>query len=325
VRANVILITVDTLRVDHLSLYGYERSTSPNIDAVGREGTVFERAYTYWPKTRGSMAMMLTGRTPSRNGYRARRPGLLEFNPTLASLLSEAGYRTAAAVDNPNVAKAHGYGKGFETYRETWEEQGLATEMDRTRAITETGVRFLKEVASDRPFFLWLHYVNPHAPYRPPPPHDRAFLDDVSHAGPRLAAVEGFRDGIRRQWAVPGRDRLGYYIAQYDGEIATADAEIGRVLEALRSSAGAGRTVVVVTSDHGESLGEHGYYFDHGEDLFDPSLAVPLIVCVPGAPAGVRSPALASTLDVVPTVLDAVRISAPPGLAGRSLLPIVAG
>jgi hypothetical protein len=145
-------------------------------------------------------------------------------------------------------------------------------------------VRFLKEVAPDRPFFLWLHYVNPHAPYRPPPPYHTAFLDDASHTSPRLVAVEGFRDGIRREWAVPGRDRLGYYVAQYDGEIATADAEIGRVLEALGTSAGAGRTLVVLTSDHGESLGEHDYYFDHGEDLFDPSLAVPLIVRLPGTP-----------------------------------------
>lgn len=132
-RPNVLLITIDTLRTDHLSLYGYGRHTSPNIDALGREGAVLERAYTYLPKTRGSMAMMLTGRTPSRNGYSARRPGLLDFNPTLASLLSEAGYRTAAAVDNPNVAKAHGYGKGFETYR------GPGRSRDWRRSWTEPG------------------------------------------------------------------------------------------------------------------------------------------------------------------------------------------
>ena len=122
-----------------------------------------------------------------------------------------------------------------------------------------------------------------------------------------------------------GQDRLGYYVAQYDGEIATVDQEVGRVMEALGSSAAAGKTVMVLTSDHGESLGEHDYYFDHGEDLFEPSLAVPLIVVAPGGKAGLRSRVFASTLDVLPTILDAVKVSYPPELAGISLLGEVTG
>jgi arylsulfatase A-like enzyme len=124
---------------------------------------------------------------------------------------------------------------------------------------------------------------------------------------------------------VPGRDRLGYYVAQYDGEIAAVDAEVGRFLGALAASDAAANTMVVVTSDHGESLGEHGYYFDHGEDLFDPSLRVPLIVRVPGGRRGVRAGGLVSTLDLVPTILDAVKVSYPPDLAGRSLLRALVG
>jgi arylsulfatase A-like enzyme len=137
--------------------------------------------------------------------------------------------------------------------------------------------------------------------------------------------VDGFVGGVRKEWAVPGRDRLGYYVAQYDGEIATVDQEVGRVLEALDRSAAAKQTVVVITSDHGESLGEHDYYFDHGQDVFDPSLRIPLLVAVPGAPGGTRSDALATTLDLVPTVLDAVKVSYPPDLAGTSLLPALRG
>jgi choline-sulfatase len=114
-------------------------------------------------------------------------------------------------------------------------------------------------------------------------------------------------------------------VAQYDGEIAAVDAEVGRVLEALEKGGRAGRTLVVLTSDHGESLGEHGYYFDHGEDVFDPSLRIPLIVRVPGGGAGQRSDVLASTLDLLPTVLDTVKVSYPPDLAGGSLLPWMAG
>jgi len=322
---NVLLVTIDTLRADHLGIYAYIRNTSPRIDGLARQGTVFDRAYTYWPKTRGSMAIMLTGRRPSQNGYSKVHPLLLDFNPTLAGVLKEAGYDTAAAVDNPNVAAANGYAKGFETYRETWEEGALATEMDRTRAITETAVAFLARARKDRPFFLWLHYVNPHAPYAPPAPYDTAFLDASARTGPRLRTVAGLHGGIPKQWAVPGQDRLGYYVAQYDGEIATVDEHVGRVMDALRDSAAAGRTVVVLTSDHGESLGEHDYYFDHGEDVFEPSLAIPLIVVAPGLAPGRRVDGFASTLDIVPTILDAVKVSYPPELAGSSLLPMARG
>ena len=322
---NVLLITIDTLRADHLGIYGYARPTSPRIDALARQGVVFDRAYTYWPKTRGSMAIMLTGRRPSQNGYSKSHPMLLGFNATLASALKEAGYATAAAVDNPNVASANGYAKGFDAYRETWEEKSLATEMERTRAITETALAFLRKPPRDRPFLLWLHYVNPHAPYSPPPPYDTAFLDAAARQGPRLPVVPGFHGGIPKQWAVRGQDRLGYYVAQYDGEIAAVDQEVGRVIDALHDSVAVGRTLVVLTSDHGESLGEHDYYFDHGEDVFEPSLAIPLIVAGPGVAADKRVDAFASTVDILPTILDAVKVSYPPELGGTSLLPAARG
>ncbi|MBI3932787.1 MAG: sulfatase [Acidobacteria bacterium] len=323
---NVLLVTIDTLRADHMGTYGYGRNTSPHMDALGREGVVFERAYTYWPKTRASMVMMLTGRRPSQNGYSHRHPRLLDFNPTLASVLKDAGYATAAIVDNANVAKALGYAKGFDSYREIWEEKALGgDEWKGTTAITEGAVRFLADPPRDRPFLLWLHYVNPHAPYAPPAPHDQAFVDDSASAGPKLRVTPGFRGGIPRPLYVSGRRRLGYYVSQYDGEVSAVDSQIGVVLDALRASGAWDRTVLVVTSDHGESLGEHEYYFDHGEDLFDPCLEVPLIVAAPGGRRGARSDVVASTLDVMPTILDAVKVRYPPDLAGESLLPAVTG
>jgi arylsulfatase A-like enzyme len=167
--------------------------------------------------------------------------------------------------------------------------------------------------------------VNPHAPYTPPPPFDTAFLDEEAKGGPRLGVVPGSHGGIPKSWAVAGQDRLGYYVAQYDGEIATVDQEVGRVLDALAASAVKDRTLVMLASDHGESLGEHDYFFDHGENLFDPSLRIPLVVAGPGVKAGHRSGVLASTLDLLPTVLDAVKVSYPPDLAGESVWPSAQG
>jgi len=320
-RMNVLLVTIDTLRADHMGAYGYGRPTSPHMDTLARSGAIFEQAYTYWPKTRGSFVALMTGRRASQSGYSKTHPLLLDHNATLASVLKEAGYDTVAAVDNANVAASLGYAKGFRKYRETWEEAALESEMERTRAITESALRYLKAASPDRPFLLWLHYVNPHTPYTPPAPFDTAFVDAKAAAGPRLPVVSSVHGGIPHQWAVPGKDRLGYYVAQYDGEIATVDEQVGEVLEGLLGSAVKDSTLVVLTSDHGESLGEHDYYFDHGENVYDPSMRVPLIVAVPGADSTCRSDVLASTLDLVPTVLDAVKVSYPPDLAGQSLLP----
>jgi arylsulfatase A-like enzyme len=320
---SVLLITIDTLRADHLGLYGYKRATSPNLDAFARGAMVFDRAYTYWPKTRASFIMMMTGRRPSQNGYDHVHPVLLDFNATIASVLQRAGYETAAFVDNANLAGELGYSKGFATYRGMWEEATLKTEPARARAISDAGVALLRS-RRDKPFFVWLHYVNPHAPYTPPPPFDTRFLDDVAAGGPSLRVTRDYHGGIHHDLAVSGHANLGYYVAQYDGEIGAVDEELGRVLSALRDSGRARDTLVVVASDHGESLGEHDYYFDHGQDLFEPCLRIPLVVAMPGAKPG-RSDSLASTLDLLPTILDAVKVSYPPDLAGQSLLPAING
>jgi arylsulfatase len=325
-RLNVLLLTVDTLRADHLGSYGYRRETSPHIDALARAGTRFAHAFSYWPKTRGSFVMIHTGRFPSANGFDPSRfPLLAPFNETIASLLQGAGYETQAVVDNPNVAAALGYAKGFARYQETWQQKELASEVQRTHAITAAAVKFFASVGSARPFLLWLHYVNPHAPYTPPPPFDRRFAQVEAPGEKQLPIVPRFHGGIPKPLYVAGQHTLGYYVSQYDGEIAAVDEQIGIVLDALQSSPLAAGTLVVLTSDHGESLGEHGYYFDHGEDLFDPCLAVPLIVVAPGGRRGQRSDVLAWTLDLLPTILDAAGVERPAGLPGESLLPILSG
>lgn len=324
---NVLLITVDTLRADHLNIYGYRRVTSPNIDALAARGTVFDVAFTYWPKTRGSFATMFTGLYASQHGLTVRDRDLPSFNQTLAETLREAGYRTAAAIDNGNLAAALGFGQGFDIYEQTWLGEDT-TELERTETITRFGEDYLSSNGNEQPFFLWLHYVNPHTPYQPTEEALARFRGDgLIPRGPELERVTGYHGGVNRKHvAVEGEDHWGDYIDRYDAEIFVADQHIGRVLKALEESGHADSTLVVFTSDHGESLGEHDYFFDHGFDLFNPSLRIPLIFSFPGVlPSGEHVSGAVSTLDIYPTVLDVAQVSFPPGLEGKSVLPLVRG
>lgn len=320
---NVLLLTIDTLRADHLSSYGYARQTSPAIDGLAARGVLFDNAFTYWPKTRGSFAAMFTSLYAAQNGLTVRDRDLPDYNQTLAEVLKEAGYSTAAAVDNGNLDRALGFAQGFDRYEQVWLTG--ETEAERTEQLTSFAVDFLASYDETKPFFLWIHYVNPHAPYEPPERWLSGFrADDVVPRGPELEAVVGYHGGVNRHLFVPGESRWGDYIDRYDAEVAFADRQIGRVLDALEESPYRNSTLVVLTSDHGESLGEHDYFFDHGHDLFDPSLRIPLILSFPGIlPQGEIVQAAVSTLDIFPSVLDLAQVSFPPSLQGRSLLTLV--
>jgi arylsulfatase A-like enzyme len=325
---NVLLITVDTLRPDHLSAYGYARKTSPAIDELASRGVVFDLAFTYWPKTRGSFAAMFTSLIASQHGLTVRDRDLPEFNETLAEIFQKAGYRTAAAVDNGNLDSGLGYAQGFETYEETWLRS--ESELERTEIITRFAEEFLSAKEDARPFFLWLHYVNPHAPYDPPREHLARFEGDgLVPRGSPLPEVVGFHGGVNRHMAVEGARTWGDYVDRYDAEILLADEHVGRVLRTLNQGSHAGTTLVALTSDHGESLGEHEYFFDHGDNLFNPSLRIPLVLSFPGfLPAGERISAAVSSLDIYPTLLDLAQLPFPtgsPGLQGTSTLPLIRG
>ena len=324
-RPPVILITIDTLRPDHMSVYNYGRQTTPRLAGWAAQGAVFEQAYTYWPKTRGSFVAIMTGKTAGESGYSPRHPELHTFNKTLAETLQKEGYDTAAFVDNANVASSLGFSRGFATYVEMWTDASLKDEVARTEAITRRGLEYVRSKGANDAFFLWLHYVNPHAPYTPPAPFDTAFTDQPKSAR-ALKVVDGFFGGVSKQWAeaMPGKKTLADYVNAYDGEIAYADAQVDEVLRGLQAAGVLGRATLILTSDHGESLGEHDYYFDHGANLFDPVQRIPFIVLGRGAKA-VRSDVLVSTLDIMPTLLDAARVSFPTGLAGRSVLPFAGG
>ncbi|MBK5255038.1 MAG: sulfatase [Vicinamibacteria bacterium] len=324
-RPVIILITIDTLRPDHMSVYGYARATTPRLKGWAKMAAVFQEAYTYWPKTRGSFVAIMTGRTAGESGYSPKHPELHAFNPTLAETLQRDGYDTAAFVDNANVSSSLGFSRGFKTYAQMWADPSLLDEVARTEEITKRAIEYVRAKGRRDGYFLWLHYVNPHAPYTPPRPFDRAF-PTRERSDRTLKVVDGFFGGVSRPWAeaMPGRTRLSDFVNAYDGEIAYVDTQVDEVLRALDANGSLSRSTVIISSDHGESLGEHDYYFDHGANLFDPVQRIPFIVVGRGATA-VRSDVLVSTLDIMPTLLDAARVSFPSGLAGRSVLPFAAG
>jgi arylsulfatase A-like enzyme len=328
---NVVLITVDTLRADHLGCYGYARRTSPNIDALCAKAWVFEQAYAITPRTGPSVASLHQGFFPGERRVWSIPKSAL----TLAERLAGRGYRTVAALDNANLSTEFGYAQGFQTYRETWKEK--SDEIAQTGMITETALASLDGFAkSGEPFFIWLHYVNPHTPYTPPAEYAAPFVgDEIFQQETRVLRVSnGFLNAIRKDTYIEGERRVAAYIAAYDGEVAFADSHVGKVIDRLRSLPIARDTLVVVSADHGEALGEDRVFFKHGPPLTEPHIRVPLIFYREGALAEPRRIDTPVTLiDVAPTIRDALHVSAMDGaeqaerspLAGRSVLPLMQG
>jgi arylsulfatase A-like enzyme/Flp pilus assembly protein TadD len=286
----VVLVTIDTLRADHVGAWGAAFARTPTLDALAARGVRFARAFASAPLTLPSHAAILTGREPPalgvrHNGFYRLGP---EF-PTLAARLREVGYATGAVLGAFVLGRGSGLEHGFDHYDDDMvHAAGPGGFLERPAAlVTDRALAWL--AAQGEPFFLWVHYYDPHARYRPPPPFAQAF---------------------------PERP--------YDGEIAYVDAELGRLLEGLRADGRLERTVLFVASDHGESLGEHGEP-DHGHTLYDASLAVPLLAAGPGLPAGRTVEDVARGVDLTPTVLALLGLDPLEGAAGRDLGPVFEG
>jgi len=316
-RPSIVLVTIDTLRADHLGCYGYDRPVSPRIDALARASTLFETARTTLPRTTQSVGSILTGRLPKSHGARGLFARLPETNTTLAEILKRGGFDTAAFVSNTFLRPGQGFEQGFDRY----DNPADRWDADSAPAITAAAVRWLDARAPDRPFFLWVHYLDPHWLYKPPAPWDRAFdpgfdrpftlYDDVA-AGRLTKGQVIFGDVVDAAQA-------RHVVALYDGEIARTDAAVGVLLDRL--AALAGPVLTVLTSDHGESLGEHGYHYAHGEYLYEEGLRIPLIVRYPGVvAAGARASAAVLNIDIAPTILALAGIPGMQGVEGRPIL-----
>ena len=271
---NVLLVTLDTLRADRLRAYGYRAVETPVTDRLAREGVLVEDATAQAPHTRASHASILTGLLPYEHGIRDNfSPPLDAEHPTLATLLQGEGYATAAFIGSFILDASSGLDRGFDHYDAPFSQPGtgaaLYTRTERRAEDVVTSALDWLERHRSRPFFAWVHLFDPHSPYDPPPPFDERY-----------------------------RER------RYDGEVAYVDAQLGRLIGFLDDTDQRGRTLVVVTADHGEGLGEHGED-EHLLFVYDSTLRVPLLFSWPGVlPQGVRLRGQFQSRDLLATVLD---------------------
>jgi len=319
-RPSVILITVDALRPDHLGCYGYSKDTSPNLDRLAAESLVFERCFANGSETRFSVPSLFTGFLPHETRVFERIPLPSEVR-TLAEMLSADGFQTAAVVGNYVLRADRGFAQGFHIYDDELEGEEQVRRWPESTAehTTDRAVALLRESLPE-PFFLWVHYQDPHGPYTPPPLHAERFLDR-SEPPRELPAVQSSsgRGGIPDYQLLGSSRDFHEYVSRYDGEIHYQDTHFDRLLAALKERGLYDDALIVVTSDHGEALGEHGFYFSHGDSLYGEQLRVPLVIRFGNDLVGRRTD-LAQHLDLVPTILGRLGIDPELPLRGRDLL-----
>ena len=318
---NVILLVSDALRADHLALYGYRRPTTPELERLAQHGIVFEHAYAAGPSTPNSIPSLFTARHPSAVGTNfATAPR--RTDRTLAEAFSLAGTRTAAFVGNPLLMAELGYGRGFAAYEIL---RVPAPHFVRAAALVDRALEYLA-VNRDAPCFVYLHVMDTHTPFDPPPPHRGRFEGEgpPRPATPRRPPpVPGF---LVEPLGPPGPllpaapDERDVDPDCYDEAIAYVDEQVGRLVRELDALGMGARTALVVTADHGEALGtEDDGRWLHGQSLYEELARVPLVVHLPWLATGQRIADVVSLVDVAPTLLDLAGVAAPASFGGASL------
>jgi arylsulfatase A-like enzyme len=326
---NLVLIGVDTLRRDHLGCYGYERQTSPNLDRFASGGVLFEDAVSQSPWTLPSFATVFTSLYPTQHGAGFLEPGAGTFGnrmrtafPPLSMILLKHGYSTGGIINAPALAAEFGVDRGFEYYDTTprWDPR-------KADVVTQDALTWIDENKGD-PFFIFVHYFDPHVTYGPPAPYDTIFDPDYSG---RLSSSFDRDTYIRMQDALsvegdPSAEADWNHIrALYDGEIAFTDVAIGHLLEGLEERDLRDNTLIVLLSDHGEEFFDHKG-FEHGHTHYDELIKIPLMFSLPGiVPEDVRVSQQVRLLDVLPTILDIMDITQGTHMEGSSLRPLMMG
>ncbi len=292
---NIILITLDTTRADRMGFLGSERRLTPNLDALAKQSAVFIHAYSQVPLTTPSHAAILTGTYPQFNQVRQLEAPLNPKLPYLPDLLRRGGYKTAAILGSIVFAPADnapGFDRGFSTYDadfhlQTAGEDRYRNAERRAEVVVDHALRWLSQ-RPPGPFFLWLHFYDPHAPYDPPEPYKNKYSG-----------------------------------APYDGEIAYMDAQVGRFFANLKEKKLYDGAVIAVMADHGEAFGEHGEQY-HGVFVYDETIRVPLVIKLPGERfGGTRVGPRVGLVDVAPTLLQEAGVAPPATMQGKSLLPLM--
>lgn len=311
---NVVLISIDSLRPDHLGAYGYGRDTSPHLDALAKSSVVFERAWSTSSWTLPPHVSLLTGLLSNAHGVTQRTRRIPAAMPLLPELLAAGGYRSAAVVSGMFLHRRYGFDRGWADYRD--DIVGPDRAMHRLVSSELVHARLLEQLdrLGSGPFLLFAHYFDVHYDYAPPPPWDRHF--DPGYDGP-LTGADFARTTIFRR-DLPPRD-LEHLIALYDGEIRWVDEWLGRLFGELERRGLAEDALIVVLADHGDEFYDHDQ-LGHAKNLYDSTLRIPLIVRFPGGRhGGRRVDAPVSLVDVAPTILRAAGLDAPVAWPGRDL------
>ncbi|MEM9556435.1 MAG: sulfatase [Acidobacteriota bacterium] len=320
-RPNLLVYLVDTLRADHLSTYGYDRPTAPRLDELAAEGIVFLNAQAQSPWTRASVASIFTGLWPSVHGAVGDPDVLSDEVSTVAELLREAGYTTLGFTGNGNSNAAFGFSQGFDDF--VYLEQPRPTErLARASDINEHVFARLEQLEESQPFFLWVHTIDPHAPYDPAEPFRSQFAPAVTD--PEIGSMEHLQSMQRSKVRVDDAV-VQQMVDLYDAEIAENDAAFGALLDELKRRDLYDQTMILFISDHGEEFYEHGRWA-HGKTLYTEMLDVPLVVKMPGGHgAGTRIDAVVQHVDLPYTLLEAAGLASTLEGQGRSLLPLLQG
>lgn len=324
---NVILVSLDTTRADRLSCYGHFRRTSPHLDRVAEEGVLFTDFFSPHIPTYPGHTTMMTGKDLYAHQITCQSgtPEPAQGVRMLAELLQAEGYFTAAA-DN----LGRWFTRGFDLIEGYDWDTAAPRDWRKGEAVTQAALKALHTAAAqDKPFFLFLHFWDPHTPYLPPPPFDRMFYsgsekDPSNSSMDALWEFENFKYYFH-EW-MPGVTDIEFPKAQYDAEIAYMDACFAHILTHLDTLGLTGDTLLVITADHGEELDEHEHWFDH-HGLYDTNLHIPLLMrCPDHLPAGMRINGLTQTQDIAPTILHFLELSRRAereGMTGKSLLPLI--
>ena len=332
----VILVWADTLRRDHLGVYGYKRPTSPVIDRLAREGVLFRDCVGQASWTKVATPALMTSLYPATNGVQDFADRLPGSATTLAEVYRDAGYATISFSSILFTGKLTNLHQGFEELH----EDASLPQRHSSKSAREYVDRLLPwlEAHRDVPFFVFLHVADPHDPYKPYPPYDALWADPAgapAHERQLGEARKFISDGLLRAFGMPSREELvkakidpdayaEYDRAWYDGSIRGMDAEIGRLVERLRGLGLDGKVLLLFTGDHGEEFYEHGRAF-HGQSVYGEMNNMPLVVWGPGVvPAGLAVDETVQTIDLMPTLLDLSGLPVPAGVQGHSLTPLLA-